>query len=287
MGFAIGSLFGLGVIFILNRLDDRLDSAVELQENFDVVIRGQIPRAVSDTASGRVPLLEPRDNRHVFAESYRNIRSSLLFMASSAKKPRTILVTSAIPGEGKSTVAANLAITFAFSGSKTLLIDADMRRGLAHQVFGLPEGPGLSDFLEQKMGWREGVRATSVPSLSLMTRGKVPNQPGELLLGSLCDMFLREVVEEYETIVVDSAPLLATDDTSSLSPKVDGVLFVARARFSSVRAMRTALDLLAQRQVNLLGIIFNSVDPNLPGYYDYYRYKQYYAHLPEAERELG
>jgi capsular exopolysaccharide synthesis family protein len=282
LGIVIGALLGCGIIFLLNRLDDRMDSVVELQENFDVPIRGQIPRATINRQTDRVPLLMAKDNRHVFSESYRNIRSSLLFMGAGTKKPRSIVVTSAVPGEGKSTVAANLAITFAFSEAKTLLVDSDMRRGVLHDLFQIPSAPGLADYLQQEGNWRKSVRSTSIPTLSILPRGKVPANPGELLLGPPCDLFLREVVEEYEVVIIDSAPLLATDDTSSLAPKMDGVLFVSRARYSSIRSMRSALDLLTQRHVNLLGIIFNSVDPNLPGYYDYYRYKQYYAAVEET-----
>src|SRR5438132_13149886 len=133
IGFGIGALAGLAIIILLDRIDDRMASFSEFQHHFSENVLGQIPK---EKTKGKVDLLPPDDSRHVFAESYRNIRSSILFMPYEGPRPKTILVTSAVPNEGKSTVSANLAIALALSGARTLLIDGDLRRGALREQFG-------------------------------------------------------------------------------------------------------------------------------------------------------
>jgi len=225
-----------------------------------------------------VTLLEADDARHVFAESYRNVRSSIFFMPYDGPRPKTLLITSAVPNEGKSTVASNLAITMAFSGASTLLIDADLRRGALRESFGVSSKIGLSEVLKQEVNWREVVVPTSYPNLFLLPRGKILPQPSEHLLRESTDTILKEIYAYYDYIIIDSSPVLAADDTTSLAPKIDATLFVVRLSHTSARLTRKALQLLYDRQVNVPGIILNFVDTSLPEYY-YYQYSEYY-HLP-------
>jgi capsular exopolysaccharide synthesis family protein len=280
-GAAFGALAGLAMVYLIHRLDDKIDSALELEDNFAFPLVGQIPRAVRERKTQRVALLSPRDTRHVWAESYRNIRSALLFRFREHEMMRTILVSSASPGEGKSTVAANLAVTFAFAGTRTLLIDADLRRGVLHTFFGVPQGPGLSDYLQQKVNWRQVVRGTTYETLDFLPRGKVPHQPGELLLGPVATLLLQESAAEYDLVIWDSPPLLAADDAANLCARMDAVIYVSRARYSSIHSIASALDILSERGAPIFGLILNAVEPDQPGYYDRYRYKEYYA--TEAE----
>src|SRR5690349_7628346 len=134
IGFGIGALAGLAILLLLDRIDDRMASFSEFQHHFSENVLGQIPK---EKVKGNVDLLQPDDSRHVFAESYRNIRSSIFFMPYEGPRPKTFLVTSAVPSEGKSTVSANLAITMAQSGARTLLIDCDLRRGALREAFGI------------------------------------------------------------------------------------------------------------------------------------------------------
>jgi capsular exopolysaccharide synthesis family protein len=273
-----GFVTGTVILLILDRIDDRMNSFVELKENFAERVVGQIP----EERTAKNQLIQLNDERHIFAESYRNIRSSLIFMEMSHERPKTLLVTSSIPEEGKSTVASNLAITLAFSGARVLLIDSDLRRGTIHDLFGLPQKPGLGDVLLQRMTWPEAVQVTSLENLYVMTTGNLPKNPGELFLSSLTDEFLKKIYPEFDYIVMDSAPILATDDSTSLAPKVDGVLFVMRACFTSSRLSKNALEQLYTRQVNVLGLVFNCVNTELPEYY-YYQYRDYY-HSSRSKR---
>src|SRR5437868_8801655 len=126
IGLGCGLLAGIGILFLLDRIDDRMASFGEFQHQFSESVLGQIPK---EKTKGKLTLLQPDDARHIFAESYRNVRSSIFFMPYEGPRPKTLLVTSAVPNEGKSTIAANLAITMALSGARTLLIDGDLRRG--------------------------------------------------------------------------------------------------------------------------------------------------------------
>ncbi len=275
IGCFIGLVFGIGILFLLDRFDDRPVSFTELQEHFDEMVLGQIPEDSTRARERKLLPLTANDTRYAYAEAHRNLRSSLIFMAIEGARPRTIVITSAVPGEGKSTVAVNLAITMAFSGSRVLLIDADMRKGTVHEYFEIPEQPGLADVLTGEKRWDEVVHETHVPKLSVMPRGNFPHNPGELLLTG-ADALIREIYQHFDFVLFDSAPVLAADDTASLAPKVDGTLFVIRAGYTSARLGRNALELLYQRQVNVMGIVFNSVETNSREYY-YFKYPEYYS----------
>jgi len=272
IGFGFGAFAGLVILILLDRIDDRMASFTEFQHYFTENILGQIPK---EKSKGAVTLLQPDDARHVFAESYRNVRSSIFFMPYEGPRPKTLLVTSAVPNEGKSTVSANLAITMALSGAKTLLIDGDLRRGALREAFDIHSKIGFAEVLKQEVNWREVVVPTSLPSLFVLPRGNNLSQPSEHLLRESTDAFLKDIYNHYDYVIIDSSPVLAADDTTSLAPKIDATLFVVRLSYTSARLTRKALELLYHRQVNVPGIILNFVDTSLPEYY-YYQYAEYY-----------
>lgn len=282
IGLACGGAAGIAVLLLLDRIDDRMASFGEFQNHFSEHVLGQIPK---EKTKGKVTLLQPDDARHIFAESYRNIRSSIFFMPYDGPRPKTLLITSAVPNEGKSTISANLAITFALSGAKTLLIDGDLRRGAQRDAFDLSSKVGFSEVLKQEVNWQDVVVPTSYPSLFVMPRGKTLSQPSEHLLRESTDALIKEMYDHYDYIIIDSSPVLAADDTTSLAPKIDATLFVVRLSYTSARLTRKSLELLYNRQVNVPGVILNYVDTSLPEYY-YYQYSEYYnTPLPADERE--
>ena len=272
IGLGIGALAGIGVLLLLDRIDDRMASFGEFQHHFSENVLGQIPK---EKTKGRVTLLQPDDARHVFAESYRNVRSSIFFMPYEGPRPKTMLVTSSVPNEGKSTISSNLAITMALSGARTLLIDGDLRRGSLREAFGVSSKIGFSEVLKQEVNWQEVVVPTSYPNLFLLPRGKTLGQPSEHLLRDSTDALLADLYDHYDYIIIDSSPVLAADDSTSLAPKIDATLFVVRLSYTSARLVRKSLELLYNRQVNVPGVILNYVDTSLPEYY-YYQYSEYY-----------
>ena len=281
IGFAAGLFVGLLILFVMDKLDDRISSFMEFGATYPEHILGQIPK---ENMTGDLALLKHSDARHSLLESYRTLRSSLLFLPIEGARPKTLLVTSAAPGEGKTTVASNLAIILAFSGAKVLLVDADIRRGRLHGLFGTSTDSGFSKVLQQRLPWTDALVKTSIENLDLLPRGKSIAHPAEHFLGKVTDQFLQDVYPLYDYIIFDSAPVLVADDTLSLAPKIDGVLFVVRFAQSSARMGRRALDLLAHRQVNVLGVICNDVNLSEAeyGYGSYYQYAE--PQKPAARR---
>src|SRR5205807_2560503 len=204
IGLGIGALAGIGILLLLDRIDDRMASFGEFQHHFSENVLGQIPK---EKTKGKVSLLQPEDARHIFAESYRNVRSSLFFMPYDGPRPKTFLVTSAVPNEGKSTISANLAITFALSGARTLLIDGDLRRGALREAFGVSSKIGFSEVLKQEVNSREVVVPTSYPNLFLLPRGKTLGQLIEHLLRESSKALTREIYQHYDYVIIDSSPV--------------------------------------------------------------------------------
>src|SRR5438045_6759552 len=196
-------------------------------------------------------------------------------MPYDGPRPKSFLITSAVPSEGKSTVSANLAITMSLSGARTLLIDCDLRRGALREAFGISSKIGFSEVLKQEVNWREVVVPTAYETLFVLPRGKTLSQPSEHLLRESTEALLKEIYQHYDYVIIDSSPVLAADDTTSLAPKIDATLFVVRLSSTSARLTTKALELLYNRQVNVPGVILNYVDTSLPEYY-YYQYSEYY-----------
>ena len=185
-----------------------------------------------------------------------------------------------MPDDGKSVTAANLAITLAAGGSRVLLVDADLRKGSLHNRFNIEAGTGLSESLTQGSDWRNAVKETAAANLFLLPRGETTQRSSELFIGPVMEKILHETIKEYDYVLIDTAPVMAADDVTSLAPRVDGVIFVVRAEFTSARVARTALDMLYQRNARVLGLVFNSVRASAGDYYNYYRYRDYYSSAP-------
>jgi succinoglycan biosynthesis transport protein ExoP len=264
---------GAGIVFLLEKRDDRFTSVTEVNATLGDAIVGLLPE-VPRKGKDPMRLLELNDPRHGYAESYRSLRSALLFLQTEGERPKVLLITSAMPDEGKSTVAANFARTLALAGSRVVLVDADLRRGILHELMGMQRTPGLAELLWQTDDLEKVIQRDSLPNLSFIPRGGSLCNPGDLLLGPALDQILTRLRQQFNYVVIDSSPLFAADDASCLAPKVDGTLFVVRRGHSSARAVSEALDLLAQRQARVLGVIFNGADASARSY-RYYKYPDY------------
>lgn len=273
----MGLLAGVVVLMLLNRCDDTLHSASEYFERFSRDFLGAIPKVDGDQSS---QLVSSEDERPFFAEAYRKLRSSILYKRWPNGAPKTMLITSAIPFDGKSTVASNLAAVLAMSGSEVLLVDADLRRGALHKRLGKDIAPGLSDVLLGSCPLFEAIAETDHANLDLLPRGKVTNETIETLLKARTREIFTQLERVYDYIVVDSAPVLVADDTLSLAPVVDTTLFVIRLNRTPGRLAERALANLEQRQVSIGGVILN-FDHAFVGEYYTYDYSKYYASIAE------
>ncbi len=277
----IGLMLGLGIVFFIAWRDDRFMSVVEVTERFGDSVVGQVPE-IPEFSKMPLALLDSNDDRHMYAESYRSLRSALLYLMVEGRRPKVVLITSAVPNEGKSTIATNLARTLAMGGSKVLLVDGDLRKGHIHEKLKLQSKPGLSDLLRQPDDPGKFIQATDLPGFSLLARGSITRNPGDLFLSPAFDRILADLRGQYDFILIDSCPVFAADDTSNIAAKADGTLFVVRSRFSHARAVREALALLFQRQARVLGLVLNRSDASVRSY-QYYKYAEYYSSANTAE----
>jgi capsular exopolysaccharide synthesis family protein len=277
MGGMGGFAIGLGVLLLIGKLDDRYISVSELEAHSELDVVGLIPRL----KAAEMQILQPRDKRHILVESFRNIRSSILFMPTGDFNPKTFLVSSAIPGEGKSTLAMDLAVTMALAGSKTLLIDGDLRRGRLNRQFAVKTEPGLAELLKETNTLDETITKTEIENLSFMARGKCLASGTDPLPGNRFSKLMTQLNDRYDYVIIDSCPVLAADDSSAMAPLVDAVFFVVRSRFTSARLFIRSLKLLAVRGVMVRGLIYNCAEMGSSDY-PYYQYKEYHRAATSA-----
>lgn len=212
------------------------------------------------------------DNPHSYiSEEFKTIRTNIQF-AMVNKKLKTVLVTSSNPNEGKTTICANLAVTFANQGKKVLLVDADMRNPSIHQKFHCRNNKGLTNLLSDcELSVNSVISATSQRNLFLLTCGPIPPNPSELLDSLRMDEIIGELSEEYELILFDLPPIIAVTDAQVMVPKVDGTVFVIRNGFVDKRDLAKAKELLEYTHGNIIGAIFNDKKSkqDIDGYYSY------------------
>lgn len=215
------------------------------------------------------------------AEAYRTLRTNLLF-SQMTRELKKIVITSAAPGDGKTTVSANLAITFAQQGIRVLLIDCDLRRARQHHVFSVKRVPGFSELIIGRNSVDETVKPTHVDGLSLLPAGTLPPNPAELLGGQRVQTILDALVQDYDVLILDTPPVLAAADSAVLAGAADGVLLVVRAGQTEREAARDALRQLNTVGAHILGAVLNDPDANVPQYSG--RYYEYWSGPTAAAR---
>jgi len=293
LGAVLGAMLGVGIAYTRESMDDTVHTREDIQKaTGDVPILGMIPRIseklagernlASDTGHLESRLVAGRDPRNPVSEAYRSLRTNLTF-ANPDDPPRVVVFTSALPQDGKSTSAANLAITLAQQGHKTLLIDADLRRGVLNTVFGCDRQPGLSNLLAGQVKVEESIREVALGhsgSISFMPSGDFPPNPAELLGSSRMKRAIEELEKDFDFIIVDSPPLTIVTDAAVLGTKVHGVVLVARANETAKGALTYAVEQLQNVRARILGTILNDVDYRRDSRYGsrYGRYGYYYQY---------
>lgn len=279
-GVAMGLLVGLGLVFLLHKLDDRIDSAEDLEKALEEPILGQIPLVSRKDMRGGIALVDDLEANNIFVEAFRGVRSSVMF--GDVEGPRQVLMaTSSVPGDGKSTFTINFAITLAKAGNRVLLIDGDLRRGTVADAFGLPTQPGLSEVLGGLENWTDVLNATKHRTLLVITAGKSVSNPGEMLLSKTMKRMLEEARREFDYIIFDSPPVIGMDDAATLATHCDGLIFVYRVGVTSLKLAKLAVNTVRQRGGRTLGLILNGVSIANP---DYYYTAYYYSHYTYGGR---
>lgn len=222
---------------------------------------------------GKLNLITVTDSKSQISEAYRTLRTNIQF-SSIDKSLQVIVITSAIPGEGKSTVASNLSVVLAESGYKTLLIDCDQRRSTIHRIFNISNAKGLSDMLVDQCNYSDIFNKTEVNNLYVIPTGTRPPNPSELLASEKMQNFIEHLRSEFRYIILDAPPVLAVTDAQLLSGYSDGVILVTASGAVDRGAVVEAKELLDKVKAKMLGVILNKVNLSEKGYYD--RYSDYY-----------
>ncbi|MGM0258458.1 CpsD/CapB family tyrosine-protein kinase [Enterococcus sp. AZ102] len=223
-----------------------------------------------ENTTNPVALITLMDQSSPISEQYRTIRTNIRFASSYDKEIKTLVITSSGPGEGKSTTSANLAVVFANSGQKVLLIDADLRKPTVHKTFNLHNNMGFSNLLSTNEKIGDLVQSTTVPNLDILTSGpKAPN-PSELLGSTRMEKVIEELKEVYDFIIFDMPPIVAVTDAQIMASKVDGTLMVIREDVSRKESLYKARDLLNMVNANVLGAVYHGAkNATDQGYYYY------------------
>ncbi len=276
----VGLMLAVGIAFLAEYLDDTLKSSDQVEDAVGLPTLGAIVRMKGDAKRKEMyrlaTLLYPRSPA---AEAYRTLRTNIEF--TSVDTPlRTILVTSSVPGEGKTTTAANLAVAFAQSGRRTLLLDADLRKPGVHRMFDLPNAHGLTSLLRADDAATESLTSpTEQEHLRVMSTGPLPPNPAELLGSQRMRTVLQRLASEFELVVVDSPPLQAVTDAAILASIADGTLFVVDAGRTRRGAVQQGREALAKVDARAIGVVLNRLSERLQSEYYYYRYYgDYYGH---------
>jgi capsular exopolysaccharide synthesis family protein len=262
LSLVFGTVIGLGLVFGWYMLDDRFVSVQDIKDQFGELVLGMIPRIKIPKNGAKVALLNEADPRRAYAESYRHLRSALLLAQFGENQPRTILFTSAMPGEGKSTVAMNLARILARSGLRVALMDADPHGGGMDKFLPTHGQVGLSDYLRGEASAEGIVQAGDIPGLTYIGTGNYREGNEGLMLQPQLPALLAELRKNHEYVILDGAPVLAADDAALLVPHADTVVLVVRPFYSRSRMVRRALEMLYQRQANHVAIIYNQARPD-------------------------
>jgi polysaccharide biosynthesis transport protein len=275
-GLLIGWMIGLSIVYFLHRLDDRLELAEDIEEELEEPVLGQIPQLEKKLLKDGLLLVSQLEPHSMYAEAIRGVRSAVMFGNKGTPK-QTIMVTSALPGDGKTSFTVNFAITLANAGQRVLLVDADLRRGTTGNYFTLPQDHGLTEILAGDEHWADVLTTTPIDHLSLISPGRLPSNPGELLLSPVMREFIEEARPHFDHIIIDCPPLTAIDDTFSLLGIADGVLFVIRSGQTSIRFAKSGIAAMRQRGAQILGVVLNGLTADNPAYYYARYYHAYYT----------
>jgi capsular exopolysaccharide synthesis family protein len=295
IGALLGLVLGVALAITMDQLD-RVIRTVEDAEALGLTVLGVIPH-IDQTATmsanygrkKRRERPEPLGNRDLFVHSYpkssvaeccRTIRTNITFM--SADRPRkTLVVTSASPREGKTTVSISLAISLAQSGKRILIVDTDLRKPRIHRSFSKPLTRGVTTILVGEHSAKEAIQETEIPGLHMLASGPIPPNPSELLHTEPFKQLLAELGKSYDHVILDSPPLAVVTDAAIIAPQVDGTILIIHTQRTTRDALRSALRQLRDVRGHLIGGVLNEVDlsSQRAGYstYYYYRDDSYYA----------
>jgi capsular exopolysaccharide synthesis family protein len=259
-----GLALSLGIVFAWHLLDDRFASFRDVKDQFGEEVLGLVPQIRVRKSKPQEALLQDRDSRNAYRESFRHLRSALLLSSGVERRPQSLLFTGVAPGEGKTTIAVNLARTLARSGLRVVLVDADVHVGGVHRLLGKLDAhqPGLLEYLRGNVEIQAIMRPTDVPGLTYICSGADDEHSEGLFLHPRLEQLMKSLRESHDFIILDGAPILAADNAAMLVPHADSVLLVVRPFYTRSRQLRQGLGMLYQRQAKQVFLVFNQARPD-------------------------
>jgi capsular exopolysaccharide synthesis family protein len=274
--FLTGCLIAIIVAFGFEYLDSRIRTPDEIKSHLGLPFLGLVPAVSLKDTNGDTPLLTSAEVPGAFGEAIRAVRTAVMF-SSAVEGARSIVVTSTGPGEGKTLVAANLALALAQADQRTLLIDADMRRPRVHEVYPVDQEPGLSNVLVGGTDVTAAISKTLTPNLNVLAAGHLPPNPAELLGSPKYRALIEELRRDFDWIIVDAPPVMAVTDAAVVANGATGVVFVVGAEMTSRRNALAAVERLNAAQAHFIGGVLNRADVQRHSYYYSTHYRKDYT----------
>ncbi|MBI3271952.1 MAG: polysaccharide biosynthesis tyrosine autokinase [Planctomycetes bacterium] len=267
LGLVLGVVLGVGLAFLIEHLDNSVKTPEDVDTALKLPYLGHVPMMEGKSDEKDRDRVAFTDVKSHISESFRGIRTAVLFSAPAGETVRTVLVVSSGPREGKTTTSINLAIAMAQAGNRVLLIDADLRRPRIHKAFAADDAIGLSSLLVGESTLEEAAQKTDVENLAIMPSGPIPPNPSELLGSQRMREVLARARERFDRVVIDSPPVIAVTDACVLAPLVDGVVLVVRAAHIGRDVVGRGRDLLRAVKARILGVVLNGISQRRGGYY--------------------
>lgn len=297
-GAFLGLALGIGLVLLMEYMDTSLKNIHDIEQFLGLPVLGLIPAIdQEDVASqadngkntnGATSIAERLISHHLpkspISEAYRILRTNLQFLNPDAPM-KTILVTSSGPSEGKTTTAANLAITMAQVGSRTLIVDADLRRPMVNGVFGIPQEPGLTELLVKGGDLQKAMVSTDIENLFILPAGTIPPNPSELLSSQKMKRLIQEMKNCCDLVILDCPPVITVTDAAVLAAEADCVVLVIHSGKTDREAARRAKSLLTNVKAKIAGAVLNNISSDmLAGYSYYYHYYYEDGHRKKGEK---
>lgn len=315
-GILAGILVGVGISFLLESMDNTVKSPAWIEKELGVPVYGMIPHFYRESGPSKpiptfrdrtINLIMMQDPKSMIAEAYRALRTNIQF-ANMEKKTKVFLFTSPAPREGKSTTIANLAVTMANMGTKVLVMDCDLRKPIIHRFFNFQKETGITDILTRGLDFKEAIKKTDIENCFILTSGKSPPNPSELLGGSAMKILLNKLKENFDIILIDTSPIIPVTDALVLAPEADSVFLILEIRRTTTPAAITSINALRAVHVAPAGAIINNLRPEdrrsygysygygygygyggryrYGGYgYKYYRYYDYHSYYTTEDED--
>ncbi len=281
IGLLLGAGLAVGYVFVKNYFDDTVKTPDDI-ENRKINVLAWIPHFGNVAGAGEeVQFIVEKVPDSIPSEAFRALRTRIQFSRVNTESLKTILITSSAPQEGKTTIAVNLAGSFAQSKKKILLIDCDLRKPSVHKLFNRERIPGLIDYLVGNANLDEILNKSDIPNLSFILSGTIPPNPAEMLDSQEMRTFLKKLRDQYDLIILDSPPVIAVTDSEILTSMVDGTILIVSSENTEIEMMERSVELIRRENTQFLGTVLNNFSYK-SGYGSYYKYYYYYSR-PETK----